>query len=207
MHLLHFLLCLPFVACTIFFLTLFLRSTRFFRPVSPKKVRLPPSPPRLPIIGNLRQLSNLPHRSLLALSKKYGAIMLLQLGQAQTLVVSSSELAREVMKAQDHIFANRPSLTVPRVLFYEGKDIAFAPYSEYWRQVKKVGVLNLLSNKRVQSYRTLREEEVAYLMDKVSRLSSHGTINLTMILNTFTKDFMLCAEQQPLRGTLSHRCK
>jgi len=94
------------------------------------------------------------------------------------------------MKTQDHIFANRPSLTVPRLLLYQGKDIAFAPYSEYWRQVKKVGVLNLLSNKRVQSYRTLREEEVAYLMDKVSRLSSLGTINLTMILNTFAKDFI-----------------
>jgi len=31
---------------------------------------------------------------------------------------------------------------------------------------------------------------VAYLMDKVSRLSSLGTINLTMILNTFAKDFI-----------------
>ena len=40
---------------------------------------LPPSPPKLPIIGNLHQLGVLPHQSMWQLSKKYGSVTLLKL--------------------------------------------------------------------------------------------------------------------------------
>jgi len=65
--------------------------------------RLPPSPWRLPVIGNLHQLGSLPHRSLRALAAAHGPDMLLRLGQAPAVVVSSAGAAREVMQAQDHV--------------------------------------------------------------------------------------------------------
>ena len=77
-------------------------------------LRLPLSPPGLPVIGNLHQLGALPHRALHALAKSYGPVMLLRLGRVPTLVVSSAAAAREVLQLQDHAFANRPSLAVPR---------------------------------------------------------------------------------------------
>lgn len=58
------------------------------------KYNLPPSPPKLPIIGNLHQLGTLPHRSFQSLSHKYGPLMMLKLGQTPTLVVSSADVAR-----------------------------------------------------------------------------------------------------------------
>lgn len=141
----------------------------------------------LPIIGNLHQLGFLPHRSLHALSDKLGPLILLRLGQVPLLVVSSPDMAREVMKTQDHVFANRPSLKVTKQLLYEGRDIASAPYGEYWRHVRKISILHLLSSKRVQSYRLIREEEVVFMIEKISRSSSFGPVNVSEALNSLAK--------------------
>ncbi|KAG6635080.1 hypothetical protein CIPAW_11G018600 [Carya illinoinensis] len=150
---------------------------RIFRSGKPN---LPPSPPKLPIIGNLHQLGMLPHRSLRALSKKYGPVMLLSLGHAPTLVVSSAELAREVLQTNDTVFASRPQNTAAKILLYGCTDMGFAPYGEYWRQVRKICVLELLSLKRVQSFQHIREEEVASLTNKVRESCSKQTsVNLT----------------------------
>ncbi|KAF5476695.1 hypothetical protein F2P56_003408 [Juglans regia] len=147
------------------------------------KYHLPPSPPKLPIIGNLHQFGSLPHRSLRALSKKYGPVMLLELGHVNTLVVSSVDMARQLMKAQDIDFANRPQNTAAKILLYGCTDIGFAHYGEYWRQAKKICVLELLSIKRVQSFQHIREEEIAVLGDKIRKACVTQTpVNLSEML-------------------------
>ncbi|KAJ4770283.1 hypothetical protein LUZ62_054540 [Rhynchospora pubera] len=148
---------------------------------------LPPSPPKLPLIGNLHQLGSLPHRSLHDMSKTYGPIMLLHFGNMPTLVISTADMAAEVMKAQDHIFSSRPVLKVPRRLFYGGKDIAFAPYGEYWRQCRKLAVLHLLSSKKVQSFRHVREEELSKVIDLVSSKHTLGPIDMTDVFSFLAK--------------------
>ncbi|XVF21713.1 hypothetical protein REPUB_Repub12eG0113900 [Reevesia pubescens] len=71
---------------------------------------VPPSPPKLPILGNLHQLGTLPHRSLRDLSNKYGPVMLLHLGRLPTVVISSAEAARMVLRNHDLDCCTRPSL-------------------------------------------------------------------------------------------------
>lgn len=146
---------------------------------------LPPSPPKLPIIGNLHQLSSLPHRSLRSLSDRYGPLMLLRLGSLPVLVISSASIVREVIQKHDHIFASRPSLKAPYELLYHGRDIAFAPYGEYWRKMKKVSILHLLSNKKVASYKQVREEEVVFMMKEIE-----GTmvVDMTERFNAISRD-------------------
>ncbi|KAF7838260.1 cytochrome P450 71A1-like [Senna tora] len=147
------------------------------------KSNVPPSPPKLPLIGNLHQLGSLPHRSFQTLSRKYGPLMLLHLGQTPTLVVQSSEMAREMTKAHDVVFATRPQTTAAKIFFYQGKDVSFTRYGEEWRQKRKICVLQLLSPKRVQSFQFIREEEVAELVHNIRQKCGGGgsVINLTQM--------------------------
>lgn len=67
-----------------------------------KGLNFPPSPPKLPITGNLHQIGARLHHSLRNLSEKYGPIMLLHLGHTPFLIVSSAEIARAIFfKTQD----------------------------------------------------------------------------------------------------------
>ncbi|KAK1319770.1 hypothetical protein QJS10_CPB04g01571 [Acorus calamus] len=153
-----------------------------------KKPNLPPSPLKLPIIGHLHLIGPSPHQSLHDLSKKYGPLMYLQLGQVPTLVVSSPEYAQEILKTQDRVFASRPALKVPQVLFYGARDIVFSPYGEFWRQVRKITTVHLLNSKRVKSYRVVREESVALMIENIRNDvgSPPGLVNLSDILYAFS---------------------
>ena len=50
-------------------------------------------------------------------------------------------------------------------LLYNYKDVSMAPYGEYWRQMKSILVLHLLSNIRVQSFHSVKEEETALMIE------------------------------------------
>ncbi|KAK3227009.1 hypothetical protein Dsin_006871 [Dipteronia sinensis] len=169
--------------CLLFVLPLVLVLFKQYLLKSEKLINLPPSPPKLPIIGNLHLLGTLPHRSLRALSDKYGPLMLLRLGHSSTLVVSSADMASEMVKTRDIVSSNRPKTTATNIFLYGCRDFAFAPYGEYWRHARKICVLELLSMKRVQSFTYVREEEVEILLDKI-RLSCFdgGIVDLTVML-------------------------
>ncbi|CAN1252591.1 Premnaspirodiene oxygenase [Linum perenne] len=92
------------------------------------------------------------HHQLRELSQKYGPMMRLQLGELTTLVVSTAEAAK-----------------APNIMFYGCKDVAFAPYGEHWRQMRKICIVELLSARRVSSFSSIRMEEVSRLVADISR--------------------------------------
>ncbi|KAL3512698.1 hypothetical protein ACH5RR_025415 [Cinchona calisaya] len=142
----------------------------------------------------MHHLGIYPHRSLQKLARKHGPIMSLQIGSVKALVISSAEAAQEIMKTNELNFLNRPESEVTRKLLYDLKDVSVAPYGEYWRQMKSICVLQLLSNKRVQSICYIREEETDLLINKIgegSRIDSSsggGVLNLSEMFMTLTND-------------------
>ncbi|PRQ17170.1 putative premnaspirodiene oxygenase [Rosa chinensis] len=153
--------------------------------------RLPPGPRRLPVIGNLHHLSDdLPHCAFEHPSSHYGPIMFLQLGSRSTLVVSSAEMTREVFKTHDLIFSGRPEfLYVAKRLSYDSS-VSFSPIGKYWREVRKIVILELLSAKRIQMFRSVRDEEVGHMIDDIAH-TSNGLINLNELTH-FLSNRVLC---------------
>ncbi|KAK7330553.1 hypothetical protein VNO77_24748 [Canavalia gladiata] len=159
-------------------------AIKFIRRRRRNKSNLPPSPPKLPFIGNLHQLGTLPHRSFQALSHKYGPLMLLQLGQVPTLVISSATVAREVFKAHDAVFSNQPKATAAQIFLYDYKDVG--------KQKRRICALELVSMKNVRSFQFIRVEEVAEMMDAIRKAcaSTSSLVNLSDLLIALTNNIM-----------------
>nr|GMC47487.1 cytochrome P450 83B1-like [Ipomoea batatas] len=147
-----------------------------------------PGPPGLPIIGNLHQFDSAkPHVFLWKLSKKYGPLMRMKLGSREVVVISSARMAKEALKIHDLVFSSRPSFIAQQRLSHNGLDIAFAPYGEYWREIRKISVLHLFSLMRVKLFQLIREDEVSRMINRISELAfSSQLVNLSEIVMSLT---------------------
>ncbi|TVU11370.1 hypothetical protein EJB05_44954, partial [Eragrostis curvula] len=176
--------------CLLLALILYLISKCYIASASScnRSLRLPPGPRQLPVIGSLHHLlCALPHRSLRRLSSHYGPLMFLKLGEIPVIIVSSREAAEEVMKTHDAVFATRPQTAMIKILTKQGQAIALTPYGDPWRQLRKICKLELLSASRVQSFRPVREEEVARLVQAISSMSG-SLVNISELVSAYVAD-------------------
>ncbi|CAN6287613.1 unnamed protein product [Urochloa humidicola] len=127
--------------------------------------RRPPGPRGLPFIGSIHHLlTSQPHAALRDLALKHGPVMYLRLGQVDAVVVSSPAAAREVLRDSDAAFASRPRLIGGEIICYGGLDIALAPYGAYWRALRKLATLELLSPRKVRQLAPVRDAETLSLV-------------------------------------------
>ncbi|OMO70128.1 Cytochrome P450 [Corchorus olitorius] len=124
------------------------------------KLRLPPSPPALPIIGHMHFLGPILHQSLAKLSNRYGPLLYFYIGSKPCLLVSSQELAKEVFENNESSFLNRPKLANLDYLTYGTADMALAPYGPLWKFMKKLCMSQLLGNRTLDGHHRVRREEM-----------------------------------------------
>lgn len=98
------------------------------------------------------------HQGLARLVDKYGGLFHLRMGILYIIVVSSPDMARKVLQAQDIIFSNCPANMAIAYLTCDRGDMAFANYGPLWRRMRKFFVTKLFSRNRVMSWASVREE-------------------------------------------------
>ncbi|XP_059454581.1 cytochrome P450 CYP82D47-like [Corylus avellana] len=139
----------------LFFLLWILRKTR--------KTTLPPEAGGAwPLIGHLHLLRG-PKPAHITLSKmadKYGSLFTIQLGVHPALIVSNWEVAKECFTTHDKVFANRPKAIASELMGYNYALFVLSPYGPYWRQVRKIATVEVLSNHRLAMLKHIREHEV-----------------------------------------------
>ncbi|KAB1220488.1 Cytochrome P450 82A4 [Morella rubra] len=114
--------------------------------------------------------SQSPHTTLGNMADKYGPLFTIWFGHHRTLVVSSWEIAKECFTTNDKAFANRPKALAAEVMAYKNAMFAFSPYGSYWRQTRKIVILKVLSNPRLEMFKHVRESEVSTFIKEIYQL-------------------------------------
>ncbi|KAG2716522.1 hypothetical protein I3760_03G130800 [Carya illinoinensis] len=154
-----------------------------------KNRKLPPGPRGFPIFGNLHMLGEFPHQDLHRLAKKHGPIMYLQLGFVPVIVVSSPEAAELFLKTHDLVFASRPPHEAAKLISYEQKNLSFSPYGSYWRNVRKMCTLELLSKLKINSFKSMRKQELGSLVKFLQEAAANcAVVDLSAKVSSFSSD-------------------
>ncbi|KAJ4974624.1 hypothetical protein NE237_007798 [Protea cynaroides] len=85
-------------------------------------------------------------------------------------IVSSSSLAKEMLKDHDAIFANHNPPIAALVIAYGGNDILWNPLGPDWRMMRKVLVRDLMSNTSLDACYNLRRQEIQQMMEEKTRI-------------------------------------
>lgn len=130
-------------------------------------------------------MDQLTHRGLAQLAKRYGGLCHLQMGSLHIVAVSTPDMAREILQAQDGAFSNRPANVAITYLTYDRADMAFANYGPFWRQMRKICVMKLFSRKRAESWATVREEVEGTV--RTVALNAGSPVNLGGLIFALTR--------------------
>ena len=164
------------------------------------RVRRPPGPLALPIIGHFHLLRSKPYQSLHKLSLRYGPLFQLFLGSIPCVVVSSPEMAKEFLQTHDISFSNRPKLSNGDYLTYGSVDLAFSSYGPSWKFMKKLCMTKLLGLQTLEKFvPVMREERHLFLQTLLGKAEAGETVDVKGEIMRLTNNLVT-------RILLRHRC-
>jgi cytochrome P450 len=89
-------------------------------------------------------------------------------------IVSNSELAKEVLKEKDQQLADRHRSRSAAKFSRDGQDLIWADYGPHYVKVRKVCTLELFSPKRIEALRPIREDEVTAMVESIFNDSTNS---------------------------------
>lgn len=153
------------------------------------RFKLPPGPRPLPIVGNLYDIKPVRFRCYAEWAQSYGPIMSVWFGSTLNVVVSNSELAKEVLKEHDQQLADRHRSRSAARFSRDGQDLIWADYGPHYVKVRKVCNLELFTPKRLEALRPIREDEVSAMIESIYKDCTNPGI-LFFLLKFFLYEFI-----------------
>ncbi|KAI4304584.1 hypothetical protein MLD38_040071 [Melastoma candidum] len=132
---------------------------------APKTV--PEVPGAWPVIGHLHLLGGqTPFCKILAsLSDSVNSpIFRILLGVYPTVIISDPDLVRDCFTTHDKALASRPRCRAGIHLGYDYAAFGFLPYGPFWREIRKMTMVELLGGRRLEILKHVRSEEVEYFI-------------------------------------------
>ncbi|KAK7309477.1 hypothetical protein RJT34_06233 [Clitoria ternatea] len=125
--------------------------------------RLPPSPPTIPILGNifwlLKSSKNFADLEpiLRSLRSKYGDIVTIHIGSTPSIFITSHETAHRALVKNGTVFAGRPlALQTTQVFFPNQYTVTTSPYGPDWRFLRQ-NIMQIIQPSRLSSYSHCRK--------------------------------------------------
>lgn len=116
------------------------------------------------------------HKTLHEISSKYGEVLLLKLGVRKVLLIASPSAVEDCLVKNDTAFANRPDTLVGRLLHYDNTSMAFSPYNDHFRTLKRVMTQEVFSSTKVPLFSGIRQDEVRVLLKDIwQEITSTGS--------------------------------
>ncbi|KAK4489636.1 hypothetical protein RD792_005448 [Penstemon davidsonii] len=164
-----------------------LRSNSGYR----RSAKLAPGPYPFPIIGNILQMGRIPHLTLAKLSKTYGPLMSLHLGSMYSVVVTSPEMAKEILQKNDIVFSSRTIQSAAQVHDHHNKSMAFLPVGSQWNKIRRICREQLFSIQCLEASQGLRQEKLRQLCDYVQECCHSGqVVDIGKVVFTTTLNLM-----------------
>lgn len=160
-----------------------LRRVRESRRKTEKGLQPPEPSGALPLIGHLHLLGaqKTLARTLAAMADKDGPIFTIRLGKHPTVVVSNLEAIKECFTTHDRILSSRPRSSHGEHLSYNYAAFGFNNSGPFWREMRKIVTIQLLSSHRLKSLRHVQVSEVNTLINDLYLLSKSNKQGSTKI--------------------------
>lgn len=141
-------------------------------------------PHGFPVTGLLAIFTgSTPHRALAKLARSFNTVPLMSfsVGFTRFVISSSPETAKEVLNSS--AFADRPvKESAYELLFHRA--MGFAPYGEYWRNLRRIAATHLFSPRRIAGFESFRREIGTKMVEEIKALMSvNGEVEVKRVLH------------------------
>ncbi|XP_058080868.1 cytochrome P450 78A5-like [Magnolia sinica] len=143
-----------------------------------------PGPSGLPLIGLLIPFSGpITHRVLARLARTFNAIPLMafSIGLTRFVISSHPQTAKEILNSS--AFADRPvKESAYELLFHRA--MGFAPFGEYWRNLRRISATHLFSPKRIAAFGGFRREIGMKMVGEIrAAMVERGEVEVKRVLH------------------------
>ncbi|KAK1372145.1 Cytochrome P450, family 78, subfamily A, polypeptide 10 [Heracleum sosnowskyi] len=143
-----------------------------------------PGPSGLPLLGLVFSFTTgLTHRVLaqFAQSFKASSLMAFSVGLTRFVISSQPDSAKEILNSS--AFADRPIKESAYGLLFD-RAMGFAPYGEYWRNLRRISVTHLFGPKRVAHFGEFRKEIGSEMVCEIKNLMfKNGAVEVRKVVH------------------------